>query len=1245
MTSSAQDGAGDQGDHVESPAPPAFSPLTDPVQHTREPSVNLNLDDSYQDSAHENPQPSSSDTFLPISAAFASQLPNPLSTSAGLAAATMNYIQQQSVYNNLPPLMSLSMLAGATTPSLPPTIRPEQVSIRASNGNATYPQTTGDHAAINNTALESFARIVFCDGTFHMTTYAVMIGRDQRALARARKKERKMEVWRRRCEEADALGLPRPEPPDEDRKYSKSYVSTEGGMLGPESDSDDDDRPIKRRKMSHNDGSGSGDSQKAPDPEQSVPEEDELIGDRHYVSHTPGAAAVNLSALQGNPYDVPFIAIHSPAPNTASGAKGISRKHLKIQFMPDLGVFLAIPQHRNGFFCQDVHYRNQSVVLRSHDRLQIKDIEFKFIINGVPRGQTGAEAESSNRRYSEGGKEMSFEFESNHGQERLRSSSPIDKEDSGSEVSEPLEEPADEDMEPPDESNVMETIEKEAEDDRKLANPDMDLATLAALAPMPPKKRGPGRPPKNGIMSKREERLRKKALMEEAKKNLPPPPPGDPPIKRKVGRPRKHPLPEDGPDRPEKRKYKPRKKNGEDGESDPERAVKERRREKPKTPPLELRREDYTDDQLQKPSKNYGVLIDEVLSAAPDGLTLKQIYKRIQMKYPHYYFAVDTKGWESSVRHNLIGNDAFKKNEETHLWSRVPGIDIDAGKKRKATSPDHTSGLQNFGQAYQHPNAQATAFRGDQAAQQGYAPGTAQRAMAYTASQSPSVHQQYNTSQPGTPAQQQIRQAYTMPGQAPTPAQTAGYQTATAVPQTAAHGSAYASSYSARATPSAAAPTGPAAHQMARQYSQTSNGSTPINGIARPVGPPAQGASQVTGTGSTPRPPAPTAVPLKPAIAPELVSHIIKFKHTVAGQLSKRSNAFEAVSLSAVRRKLGLTSKCMVGPSDEALEKIVFGVLENSLRPLGPNSALHPSLLERLLVFKDRMIGTLTPSVGALKAELLVLSAFDQAMGFSQQSTMQGSDAEKVEFHKAEAVMIPVIKKMVADHQTDIAAAAAAAAAIAAPSATPAAAPGTRPAAAAVSTTTPRPATQSLAPPAPNSATPAMQKPSPAPLIPIPVPGLSAGTAPPATTAVAPVTSVLGARQPLTPGSAQGSASIIAPNNTAGPPSMPAVVPLAAPAATASSPTSVAIPTPAVVSVPTTMSTPATVSSPAKTSTPVTASLPRSVLTPAPPPATAPGNRATTGQPPGAGPVSEPIPTHGTTAATPSPAARAAGPQ
>ncbi|KAF3359364.1 hypothetical protein VdG1_02387 [Verticillium dahliae VDG1] len=548
-----------------------------------------------------------------------------------------------------------------------------------------------------------------------MTTYAVIIGRDQRALEQARRDERRAEEHRRRAAENERLGLPPPSPVRHDRgKFSKSYVSEEGGMLGPESDSDETGRPKKRRKTSTND---------EPEHQEADQSQENLISNRQYISHTPGAAAVDLASLRPSPYHVPIIGIHSPGPDIASKTKAISREHVRIQFNQKESVFEAIPLHKNGFFVGDVLHKEGTVVLRSGDTLQIKDVDFRFLINGVPEGKTGAEEEveeerMKKKRYSEGGKEMSFEFEASHGNGQLQDTS-----DSSSVLSPPA--PSDdEDSEPeagdtrPPKFAVDTTaeVDLEAMDADADAHADADMDAPAEpehvqvkgelgmdpqpemLLPPIPKKRGPGRPPKNGIMSKREQRLLKKQAQEMARKTLPQPPPGEPPIKRKVGRPRKHPLPEDGGDRPEKRKYKPRKPKEEGGEgSDAERRAKEKKDKKvrPKSPPLELKIEDYTEEQLQKPNKNYGVLIDETLTAAhaegrAEGLTLKQIYKRITLKYPWFYFHTETKGWESSVRHNLIGNEAFKKDDTTGLWSRVPGVELDAGKKRKATSPDRT---------------------------------------------------------------------------------------------------------------------------------------------------------------------------------------------------------------------------------------------------------------------------------------------------------------------------------------------------------------------------------------------------------------------------------------------------------------------------------------------------------------------------------------------------------------------------
>ncbi|PHH84498.1 hypothetical protein CDD83_1850 [Cordyceps sp. RAO-2017] len=320
-------------------------------------------------------------------------------------------------------MMALASMSGAQPAmSPPPTVTPSQVTLpnpMDDDGlNGLGGAAHALHHAGADKALESFARIEFADSVFQMTTYAVIIGRDQRALQQARRDEKRAEEHRRRVEENASMGLPPPSPMQHDRsKFSKSYVSEEGGMLGPESDSEENGRPAKRRKTST-----TGSSQNEHDESQ-----ENMISNRQYVSHTPGAAAVDLTSLRPSPYHIPFIGIHSPGPNIASKTKAISREHLKIAYNQHEGVFEAIPLHKNGFFCEDVHYKSDKVVLRCGDRLQIKDIDFRFIINGVERGRTGAEEfleeEAAKKRHSHSGKEMSFDFEQSHGNGEMQDTS------------------------------------------------------------------------------------------------------------------------------------------------------------------------------------------------------------------------------------------------------------------------------------------------------------------------------------------------------------------------------------------------------------------------------------------------------------------------------------------------------------------------------------------------------------------------------------------------------------------------------------------------------------------------------------------------------------------------------------------------------------------------------------------------------------------------------------------------------
>ncbi|KAI1814168.1 hypothetical protein GGS20DRAFT_577029 [Poronia punctata] len=721
------------------PSPPTVSPLSTPA------ATHINIDDSFPDEAlsklttDQPPLPLTRDPSIFRSGIFeASHSTNGMSSTTAGVGLGEPFMPHQSSYYRRPQveaiattdpdpnsadysshgiLSGMRLSQGSIDPNAyimnlttqPPRfqdtaplgIDPSAVSLHS------FTQDSDVHlepsSASGSQKLESFAKIEFADSTFQMTTYTVIIGRDQQAMNQARADEKREASYRRKCEENERIGLPPPTPIMHDRgKFSKSYVSEEGGMLGPEhSDGEQDNRPAKRRRLSSAVQSLAGDDNASGDHVQS---------NRQYVSHTPGAAAVDLDALQTSPEHIPFIGIHSPGPDIASKTRGISRQHLKIQFNKARGVFEGIALHKNGFFCEDVLYGlDKPATLKSGDRLQIKDVEFFFVINGVQIGMTGGEDEdvASTKRMSVGGKEISLDFEhSDHENFRDTSEELSDVENIPTPTIEPqpdleAEPEAEEQAQAQAQVQAQPETQPQAQEeerqstDRQMSvgeeNPFADLtrAELEMLQDLPPdfplpegipRRRGPGRPPKDGIMSKRERRLLKKQLQETCKKTLPQESQEEK-IKRPVGRPRKNPVAEDG--EREKRKYNKRKReDGEEG-SDTEKRTKEKKDKKvrPKSPPLDLRIEDYTTEQLQKPTKNYGVLIDEALTnGPPDGLTLKQIYKRITARYPWFYFSAETKGWESS------------KDEETGLWSRVPGVELDAGKKRKASSPDRLLG-------------------------------------------------------------------------------------------------------------------------------------------------------------------------------------------------------------------------------------------------------------------------------------------------------------------------------------------------------------------------------------------------------------------------------------------------------------------------------------------------------------------------------------------------------------------------
>lgn len=810
---------------------------------------------------------------------------------------------------------------------------------------------------------QGYGKLNLPDTEHWITSRTVLIGRDVKLYKHLKEACDYDQIVKESLEN----GLTPPQPPTARRKYQSSYISQEGGALGPVSD-DEEPRSAKRRKTAV--------ARQSPGQQQGgADSSSNVISSRQYFERS---RPVDVDALRPSDEVVVRLNIHGAGPDCTTmyqHTKGISREHLKIQYNRDKRVWEAIVLGRNGLFLRDhtqtedfVHHKmNEVITLKSGDIFQIQKVEIAFTLNGVANGKTGAELEST---YSENGKEMSFDFQSSRGDEMrdtddssvvspemepvevLAERAVVDLDDSDDSDVEMADAPSSDKAAAGDQNDgiaeeIRETVESDPPDDIMKLELSPGGADALAQLPLPPKKRGPGRPPKNGIMSKREERLLKKQAQEEAKKNMPPQEPGEQPQKRKVGRPRKHPLPEDAEGQSEKRKYKPRRSKGEEGEDDVdgEKPAKEKS-QKHKTPPLELKREEFTEEQLQKPTKNYQMLIDEIMTAAPDqGYSLKQVYKRIQEKWPFFYFCVDTKGWESSVRHNLLGSECFKKIDGN--WHRVPGVPLESGKKRKpsdATSDPRVGGIYNGYSHPYHPPPHAQPHGHQPMAhstglsQPNLPPRYPPNGQAYQILQGPPP----NSAQPpgiAAPNHQGLpRPSFPQQQALPPGAQTNGYTVAVAPPRPHFQGNQpppYNSVYGNRqpqpphgaptAVPGATTGQAPAQRPPIARPGQGAPG-MPIHGmqpgansqnVPRPMAAPPSQPSVSTSAPPTPR---------GPIIEPTLKTFIRDFRAEVIKQLhAKEGKRSEAVAMSVINRGLGLTDRSLV-PELEAYEKLILTV-------------------------------------------------------------------------------------------------------------------------------------------------------------------------------------------------------------------------------------------------------------------------------------------------------------------------------
>jgi len=225
-------------------------------------------------------------------------------------------------------------------------------------------------------------------------------------------------------------------------------------------------------------------------------------------------------------------------------------------------------------------------------------------------------------------------------------------------------------------------------------------------AKIPPKKKGPGRPPKNGFLSKRELNQMSKAHKEAEKNGITDPNAAYLMMESKKAEKANKVAKGDG-----------TAADGEDGDKDGS-EVKKKTPRTARSPSPEMKLADYTEEQLQRPPDNYVVLIYEALvNHMQKKMNLQQIYSSIERRYPFFKFKTGTSGWQSSVRHNLGQNSTFQKVEKDGkgwMWGVVPGVTLESirEKKKKATPPPmpppsthHGAGSSGYQYGAPHPHS------------------------------------------------------------------------------------------------------------------------------------------------------------------------------------------------------------------------------------------------------------------------------------------------------------------------------------------------------------------------------------------------------------------------------------------------------------------------------------------------------------------------------------------------------------
>lgn len=407
-----------------------------------------------------------------------------------------------------------------------------------------------------------------------------------------------------------------------------------------------------------------------------VPKSDDLRRPRRHSPEASGELGTVEGGIGRTPYKSEgtielangdaFLPIHTPmdqetgdVPNLAA----ISKQHLRLRLDEHAGWSMQV-LGRNGCMINDDYYhQNDEVELQDGDCIQIADLSFFFrlpefeeeieVMDGIEGDidmMDALEAKLNSRKKKTKTKRSgstaieSSDDDDDDSAEEARVTKKIPKlvlkHNASKEATA---------EQTPSETPAGDAAGNDDDSPQKVAKKSkypMDPNELLRKGEVLPQKRGPGRPPKNGMMSKREMKERLK-MMEDERRRL-----NGEEAMPKSGKSGSRPKMENGDG---EKKVKKRRRSGTD--ADDSKKIKGESKDGPtpgpRTPSPKI--EDYTPQQLEKPSSTYAELLYPLLQETGP-LSLQEIYRHFEKKWPYYKFGCKGTGWQSSIRHTVNTN-------------------------------------------------------------------------------------------------------------------------------------------------------------------------------------------------------------------------------------------------------------------------------------------------------------------------------------------------------------------------------------------------------------------------------------------------------------------------------------------------------------------------------------------------------------------------------------------------------------